>query len=184
MSPLRERFEAQYKTAAAEGALYELRLRLLADKVPAVRHLAHSERLENIELLIVKHFAGVLTKGERETLKLSRQLRNKILHCDFRATRNKLQQLGMEPQRGDVKKVDVAGLSRAQMVEKIERVAASLPGTFSYVADSGGEAGGILGWLLELGQAGDFMRAVSAFERAAAIADRLAARGGTKIERT
>ena len=44
MSPLREIFEAQYKAAAAEGALYELRLRLLADKVAGLR--SFSDRLE------------------------------------------------------------------------------------------------------------------------------------------
>jgi hypothetical protein len=173
MSPLRELFEAQYKAAAAEGALYELRLRLLADKVAGLQSLAHTPKLIRVEALIVKHFASVLTKDEKEALILSLELRNRILHCDFRAARNKLQQMGVEPQRGDVKKVDVAGLSPAQMVEKIESVAANLPGTFSYVADSGGEAG-VLGWLLELGQAGDFMQAVNSFERAAAIVDRLA----------
>src|SRR5258708_606646 len=175
MSPIRGFFEEQYKAAAAEGARYELRLRLLADKLPEIQQLAHSKRLESIELLIVKHFADALTEGERETLEISRQLRNKILHCDFRPTRNKLQQLGMEPRRGDVKKVNIVGLSRTEIIEKIERAAASVPGTFAYVADSGGEAGGVLGWLFELGQADDFKRAASAFARAAAIVDRLAA---------
>jgi hypothetical protein len=176
MSPLRDLFEQQYKTAAAEGALYELRLRLLADKVAELRSLAHAPTLIRVEARIVKHFASVLTKDEKEVLILSLELRNRILHCNFRAARNKLQQMGVEPRRGNVKKVDVAGLSRTQMVEKIESVAAGVPDAFSYVADSISEAGSVFGWLLELGQAGDFIQAVRAFERAAAIVDRLAAR--------
>jgi len=67
-------FEQQYKVAAAEGALYELRLRLLADKVPELQQLAHAQRLEDVETLIVSHFSSVLSEDEKETLRLSRQL--------------------------------------------------------------------------------------------------------------
>ena len=45
----REIFERQFKAAAAEGAMYELHMRLLADKVPELRPSAYGERLENVE---------------------------------------------------------------------------------------------------------------------------------------
>jgi hypothetical protein len=170
----RSTFEQQYKAAAAEGALYELRLRLLADKVPELQKLAHAQRLEDVETLIVSRFSSVLSEDEKETLRLSRQLRNKILHCDFHAARNKLKKPGIDTPRGDVKKADVRGLSGSQMVEKIADLVASVPGTFDYVADAKVGAGIVFGWLLEAGLAGDFNKATEVFARAAAIIDRLA----------
>ena len=49
MQSPREIFERQFKAAAAEGAVYELHMRLLADKVPELRPSAYGERLENVE---------------------------------------------------------------------------------------------------------------------------------------
>jgi hypothetical protein len=86
-SPRERIFEQQYKAAAAEGALYELRVRPLADKVPALQQSAYGERLEDVEGLIVVHFGSALTDEEMTLLKLCRQLRNKMLHCDFGAAR-------------------------------------------------------------------------------------------------
>jgi hypothetical protein len=83
----REIFEQQYKAAAAEGAIYELRMRLLADKVPQLQQSAYQERLEGVEGLIVVHFASALTDDEKSLLTLCRQLRNKLLHGDFRSAR-------------------------------------------------------------------------------------------------
>jgi hypothetical protein len=122
MNSPREIFEQQYKRAAAEGALVELRLRLLADKVPELRSIAHDEKLEKVETLIGEHFADALTVDEKAALRLCRQHRNKVLHCDFRAARGKLEHLGADTQRGNVKRVDLQGLSGTQMAEKIARV--------------------------------------------------------------
>lgn len=170
----REIFEQQYKAAAAEGAIIELRLRLLADKVPELRKFAHDKRLKDVENLIAQHFAQGLTDDEKRTLELCRQLRNKILHCDFRAARNKLEQLGANPQPGQVKKIDIHDLSGTQMREKITKAFVGVEGTFEYVADSAAAPGSVFGWLMEVGRAGDFNHAVDAFAHAAAIVDRLA----------
>jgi len=89
-SPRERIFEQQYKAAAGEGALYELRMRLLADKVPALQQSAYGEKLEDVEGLILVHFGNALTDEEKTLLKRCRQLRNKILHCDFGAARKKL----------------------------------------------------------------------------------------------
>jgi hypothetical protein len=90
----REIFEGQYKAAAAEGALYELYMRLLADRVPELQQSAYGERLEGVEGLIVVHFSSALTEDEKNDLKLCRKLRNKILHCDFHAARKSWRNLG------------------------------------------------------------------------------------------
>jgi hypothetical protein len=114
-----EIFVQQYKEAAAGGAIVELKLRLLADKVPELQKLAHAVKLEDVETLIVQHFATALTEEEKKTLGLCRQLRNKVLHCDFRAARGKLEQLGANTQGGDVKKVDIRGLSGTQIAQSL-----------------------------------------------------------------
>jgi hypothetical protein len=170
----REIFETQYKDAAAEGAIIELHMRLLADKVPALQKIAHDRLLKDVETLIVEHFASVLTEDEKQTLERCRQLRNKILHCDFKAARKKLQQIGAAPSRGDVKKIDISGLSGKEMLQKLTSAAGNVAGTFEYVADLPAGPGSVFGWLIEVGQAGDFVHATDAFRRGVAIVDRLA----------
>jgi hypothetical protein len=48
----------------------------------------------------VKHFGASLAAAEKEILSLCRQLRNKVLHSDFRAAREKLKELGIETEKG------------------------------------------------------------------------------------
>jgi hypothetical protein len=166
-------FLEPFKDAAAEGAVVELKLRLLAGKVPALQKYAHEKRLENIEDDLAKHFADSLSKEERETLRLCRQLRNKVLHTDFRAARDKLNELGVETLPGGVTKVDIPVVSIAEIAKKIRGVKAGTEGTV--VADtSSTDLGGVVGWFLRAGSAGDFQKASNAFKSAAAIVDRLA----------
>ena len=74
-------FLEPFKAVAAEGAVVELKLRLLAGKVPALQKYAHKKELGEIETDLVKHFDGSLSAQEKETLRLCRQLRNKVLHA-------------------------------------------------------------------------------------------------------
>jgi hypothetical protein len=101
-------------------------------------------------------------------------LRNKILHCDFAAARQKLDQLGVSTRSAEVKKVDIHGLSAEQIIEKIAAMKANIAGAFEYVADSPFEAGSVFAWLVELGAAGDFIQAAKCFADAAATVDKLA----------
>jgi hypothetical protein len=174
VSSPREIFEQQYQAAAAEGALYELYMRLLADKMPELQQSAYGERLEDVEGLIIVHLSSALTEDEKNHLKLCRQLRNKILHCDFHAARKKLKELGADPQPGNVRRTDISGLSGRQMAEKISSALANASGSSEYVADLASRAGTVFGWLLEAGGAGDFAKAADSFKRGAAIVDRLA----------
>jgi hypothetical protein len=171
----REIFEQQYKAAAAEGAILELRLRLLADKVPELQQYARGQiKLVDVETAVVQHFVSCITEEEETTLELCRQLRNTILHCDFWAARDKLEQVGVATQRANVKKVDICGLSGAQMAAKITDAVANVEGTFEHVADTPSEPGKVFGWLMEAGSAGDFIQAAKVFAHGAAIVDRLA----------
>jgi hypothetical protein len=72
-----------FKAAAAEGAALELKLRLLAAKIPKWQHYAYQAKLEDIEADIAQHYVGALSVEEKEVLKLCRQLRNKVLHIDL-----------------------------------------------------------------------------------------------------
>ena len=80
--------------AAADGAVIELKLRLLADKTPGLQEYAHVQKLEDIEAEVARHFGSSLSEADKKTLSLCRQLRNKVLHCNFRAARDKLEELG------------------------------------------------------------------------------------------
>jgi hypothetical protein len=163
-----------FKQASGEGAVYELRMRLLADKIPALQKTAYDDRLENVETLIIGHFGNDLSDVEKAALKLSRQLRNKILHCDFKAARDKLQELSIAPQNGGVRKIDAVGLSGNEMIQKILDATNNVPGTSINVADTKPEAGNIFSWLIESGLSGDFPQAITAFAATIKIIDRLA----------
>jgi hypothetical protein len=166
-------FLPAFKAAAAEGAVLELKLRLLAGKVPALQKYAHQKHLEAIEDELATHFGAHLSLAERETLRLCRQLRNKVLHSDFRAAREKLRALGAEDGQGGVVKIDLPVVTRAAVAAKLEAAKAGMEGVpVSTTAST--DAAGVFAWFLEAASAGDFQKAVEIFARAAAIADRLA----------
>lgn len=162
-----------FKIAAAEGAVVELKLRLLAGKFPALQKYAHQKRLAAIETELAKHFGDSLSAKEKETLRLCRQLRNKVLHTDFRAVRDKLNELGIETPSGEVVKIDIPVVSVAEISKKICAAKAGMEGTFVANTPST-DLGSVYGWFLEAGCAGDFEKASNAFKSAATIVDRLA----------
>ncbi len=153
-----ERLLGEFKAAAGEGALVELKLRFLAGKLPGLQTYAHQSQLGDIEAELVKHFSDFISAEEKETLRLCRQLRNKVLHSDFHAARHKLNELGLPTHPG--KHVVVLNMA---------------DGSHKSVADtlSTGE-GGVFAWFLEAGSAGDFQKAADAFKQAQTIVDRLA----------
>jgi hypothetical protein len=162
-----------FKAAAAEAAVVELYLRLLAGKHPALQKYAHQKRLEDIETELVVLFDGSLSVEEKETLRLCRQLRNKVLHTDFCAARGKLNELGIEAASGGVVKIDIPEASIAAISQKIRDVRAGTEGTLVSDTSSTGDIG-VFGWFLEAGSAGDFEKARNVFKGAAAIVERLA----------
>lgn len=173
-TPINPFLEA-YKVAAGEGAIIELKMRLLANKVPELQDFAYKKELVDVESQIVVHFANDLTEQDCQMLRLCRQLRNKVLHCDFYAARGKLAELGVSSSgQGSVQRVDVLGLSGRQIAEKISDVVSGATDITQFVANtSSTREGSIYGWLLELGNAGDFTKATEAFKAAALIVDRL-----------
>lgn len=162
-----------FKEAAAEGAAVELKMRLLAGKVPALRKHAHVKVLKDIELGLINHFGAALADEDKEKLRLCRQLRNKVLHSDFRAARNKLSELGVGSWPAGIVKIEVPVVTVAEVTNKIEAAMAGSEGM--RVAETlSTDAGSVFGWFLEAGQSGDFAEASAAFKSAAEIIERLA----------
>ncbi len=164
-------FLEPFKLAAAEGAVLELKLRLLAGKIPSLQNYAHKKFLGDIEAELVKHFDVALSSEEKEIFALCRVLRNKVLHADFRAAREKLNEMGIETLSSGVKKIDIPVVSLEEITKKIQAVKAGTEGTPVASASS---SSGVYGWFLEAGSSGDFQKAADAFKRAAMIVDRLA----------
>lgn len=162
-----------FKEAAAEGAVVELKMRLLAGKIPALQKHAHSQRLGDIEKDLIEHFKAVLSEQEKETLRLCRELRNKVLHTDFCAARKKLGELGHALPSGRVVKIDLSEKVTAEEVRsKMEVMKAGKEGVWVADTKSTGE-GGVFGWFLEAGAGGDFQKAADAFKKAEGIVERL-----------
>ena len=177
LSPPHAAFLEQFKLASGEGAAVELKLRLLADKIPTLQRFAHAQKLEDIENEIAQHFDYALSEAEKSTLALCRKLRNKILHCNFSVARERLVDLGAEPQSAGVRKIDLTGISANEIRTKVEQAIVQNQGTTVSGAPST-QPGSVFGWLLEAGAADDFQKAASAFRNAAAIVDRLANEDG------
>ena len=178
LSPPHAAFLEQFKLASGEGAVFELKLRLLADKIPTLQRFAHAQTLQGIENEIAQHFGHALSEAEKSTLALCPELRNKILHCNFSVARERLADLGAEPQSAGVRKIDLTGIGANEMRAKVEQAIVQNQGTFVSGSPTT-QPGSVFGWLLEVCAAGDFQNAVSAFRNAAAIVDRLASGSGT-----
>jgi hypothetical protein len=133
-------FLAPFKAAAAEGAVVELRLRLLAGTIPILQKYAHAKDLEDVEAKVAEHFDAHLSIEEKHTLRLCRQLRNKVLHSDFRAARDRLNKMGIATPSAGVKKLDVAGLSIDEVSQKMGGLTAGTEGEL--VSDTSSTAAG------------------------------------------
>jgi hypothetical protein len=166
-------FLEPFKAAAAEGAVVELKMRLLAASIPKLQQHALDRFMENIEAKLAEHFDSSLSIEEKDTFRLCRQLRNKLLHADFHAAREKLDELGITIASGGVTKVDIPVVSVAESAKKIVGIKAGTEGTL--VSDTSSTAlGTVYGWFCDAGNAGDFQKAANAFKGAAVIIDRLA----------
>lgn len=150
-----ERYILQYGNAAGWGALLELELRLLAAVTPGLEQHVHARFLEDVEEGICIAHAVRLTEAEIDFLKRVRQLRNKILHCEFRVARALIDDFRGEARVGRVVELNLETKTSAKVLEA-----------------SGPEAS-IFGWLLELGASGDFADAASAFHKARVLVQRL-----------
>jgi hypothetical protein len=172
MNPV-EIVRLQFKAAAGEAAEVELSMRMLADKVPELRAFAHSKRFEDIEDEIIKHFGNLLSDEDKKTLSASRVLRNKILHCDFEAARNKLDELGLSPKRDVVRRGTISPSMSAEEIQRtIHEIAEGHGGELVSNTPGRGPAN-LFGWMMELAAGNGFVLSLRAFSSAGSVIERL-----------
>jgi hypothetical protein len=164
---------SQFKAAAGEAAGVELSMRMLADKVPALRAFAHSKNFEDIEDEIIRHFGDLLSDEDRKTLSASRVLRNKILHCDFEAARNKLDEMGLSPKRGVVRRGTISPSMSAEEIQRTIRLIAEGHGGELVSNTPGRGPANLFGWMMELAAGNGFVLSLNAFNNAGTIIERL-----------
>jgi len=164
---LTELFTQQFERAAGKAAVFELEIRLVADKTPELTKFAHEQTLNPILTPFIEHFTAQLSDEDKQMLKTAQVLRNKIVHGDFKAAADKLDQPS-----GGVTHFKGLPTEGKHLVKFFQGVAdGKLAGT--PVRQQSAKAVGVFGWLLEGGRNGTFAEAEKAFRSAIAIVDRL-----------
>ena len=83
-------------------------------------------------------------------------------------------ELGAPQVRGGVRQIKLTDQTGPGILRHLTQSLADEPGAHEHVADMDSTAeAGVFGWLLELGSAGDFLRAAEIFRAASGIIDRL-----------
>lgn len=171
-SPALRMFLSSFKAAAAEGAAFELKMLLLAGSIPAAGLNVTVKNFRKVHGNLLAHFNHILCDEDKEILDLCLYIRNKLLHADFYSLRQKLNSLIIASETGNVMKIDLTDVSRAEIMSKLEAVKSGKLGI--RVADTESTvAGTIYGWFMEAGNAGDFEKSAYLFQRATEIIDRL-----------
>ncbi len=85
-------FITVYKNVAAVAAEYELRLRLLANCTKELEQYK-SDKLYKLEEKFIAHFSSIISNDEKQNLNKYRQLRNKLLHVEFKEMLETLSEL-------------------------------------------------------------------------------------------
>jgi len=152
-----------FKEVAGTAAVYEIRLRMLADMRASTRHVM-LERAIDVEDLLIAEYA--IPPEDAGRLRMTRQLRNTILHGAFRDAKAKLVSLG-----GAVGTANVRMVELAKMPADAEALEAALAKAKAVAGEDGSDS--IYGWLLECKATRFFERAAEAFEASMDILDRI-----------
>jgi hypothetical protein len=127
--------------------------------------------LGSIEEPIAIVFAAQLSDAELATLRMSRELRNKLLHGDFHEARERLQTLGVSVQSGGVRRMQI--LPGESVLRSVEAGLANFEALATVSDMTSTREAGIFGWLLELANSGALNDAERVFLKANEIVDRL-----------
>lgn len=144
----------QYQEVAGLGCLIELKLRLECDVVPELSKWSYESDLNIIEEKFLDHYKNKITEEERANVVKARQLRNKIIHCNFKGLLNKVQ---------DSKLVEVGVVHQFKLST----------GTLKSVPETTKKEGGIFGWFLEISTNGSMKEAIEIFKKTIQAIDRL-----------
>ena len=170
----RAKAEAQFKSASAEAALFELRMRMLAGKTPQLGNKKIDLKLSEVRIDLVNCYSAQLSASEILLLEKACAIRNKLLHCEFSSARKKLDEIAPKARGGAVSQVDVSGLTGDQMAAKFIALTSGQNVGQVQVSDTPTKfLKDVLGWLVECMSENEFVEADSVFTNATAILDRL-----------
>jgi hypothetical protein len=157
-----------YRVAAAYGGEYELRVRLLNDKTPALQEKAVGAASAVCAQMLTEHFASHLTEDDQKTLITAATLLDKLLRVELTALRKELSSLGYvtRPQR----------VTKAQLPNDLtlQGFSAAVQGGRPPSEETDRDGGNRYGWLLQCAMDGSLRHVTEVFRKAAAIVDRLA----------
>jgi hypothetical protein len=103
-----ERNALKFSESARTASLLELWVRHLAEATPALRAQAHARQLATVEDAIVGHFKDSLGDADTHAIKHARDVRNKLMHCEFWTVKDLLEAAGTEFHVPDVTMIDIA----------------------------------------------------------------------------
>ena len=165
--------ETQFKAASAEAALFELRLRMTAGTIAAAQHLPIDVNLVQVRDAVLLHFQSELSEEDIELIERATTLRNKLLHCEFSAARQKLNAITPKLREGKVIELPVAGLGHTELAEAIKAMAFGTDIGAQLVSQTKVRTlKDIFGWLLEFQSAAEFKEAESVFVAAINVIER------------
>lgn len=150
-----EKIYEQYTWVAGLACLYELNVRLEADVVPGLTKYSHESDFNTLEEHFLNHYTSKLTPGEKDLLIKSRQLRNKIIHSDFKSASSKVVEAGGVINPGTVHQMKISS------------------GEVKAVPETTKKEGGIFGWFLEVSSNGTMTESEDLFKRAITLVRKL-----------
>ncbi len=156
----------EFENVAGRAALFELKVRLLADKTKTISELSDGFDFDRVYRAVVNEFSSRINESEREQLKLAKKLRDHIVHGEFQKAFWKL-----KPASGGVRAISgLEGISNDQLLAKITGLA---NGTEEATPVPFTKGVGKFGWLLECAAWSLFNDAFEASTKAIAIIDRI-----------
>ncbi len=165
----------RFKAASGEGAVFELKMRLCAGTIPSIEQLPIDTALGKLREAIVQHFQSRLSAAEQLLLEEACRIRNKLLHCEFSAFRERLDGLTSRSRDGGV--MVLTGLDTSDPAAALAKFEQMLKG-----ANVGQQAVAstktktlrdVFGWLTECCGAGEFEEASVTFQKACDMLEQL-----------
>jgi hypothetical protein len=146
----------RFSEAARTASLLELWVRHLAEATKELPALAHARNLATVEDAMISHFKNALSQLDAEALAHARDVRNKLLHCEFWTVKALLDAAGANPHMPDATLIDLK------------------TGSAKPASDAGASDPCIYGWLwMGAAPGGIFEQADAAFAAAICVVKRL-----------
>lgn len=155
--PIVDQAFQEFSEVGKIAVIVELKIRLLASKIPKIEEYAHSHRISETEAALLPYLVeqNLISEEEKNHLEASRRIRNKIFHCEFESAVDFIEKLRGKPlPPGAVTGAKISELEGENMLEKILSFAEAVQsgktakGTFKVDQTTTKEAG-IFGWLVD-----------------------------------